>query len=72
MSYEEPKMKSLLSLGIVSLSLGMSAATLSGSQDRAGNEDVRDRIVGAWRQIRVREPQGATCNSPDLRRCHEL
>ncbi len=43
MSDEEQKMKKLLSLAVVSLFLGMTAVTLSGSQDRAGNEDVRDR-----------------------------
>jgi hypothetical protein len=42
-------MKKLLSLGMVSLFLGVSAVTLSGSQGRAGNEDMRDRFVGAWR-----------------------
>ncbi len=47
-------MKKLLSLGVVSLFIGMSAMTLSGSQDRSvkdrgGNEGIRDRFVGAWR-----------------------
>jgi hypothetical protein len=42
-------MKKLLSLGIVSLFIGMTAMTLSGSQDRSGNEGIRDRFVGAWR-----------------------
>jgi lipocalin-like protein len=42
-------MKKLLSLGVVSLLIGMTAITLSGSQDRGGNEDIRDRFVGAWR-----------------------
>src|SRR5260370_33609067 len=42
-------MKKLLSLGIVSLFIGMTAMTLSGSQDRGGNEGIRDRFVGAWR-----------------------
>jgi Lipocalin-like domain len=47
-------MKKLLSLGVVSLFIGMTAMTLSGSQgqsgkDRGGNEDIRDRFVGAWR-----------------------
>ena len=42
-------MKKLLSLGVVSLFIGMTAMTLSGSQDRDGNEGIRGRFVGAWR-----------------------
>jgi len=42
-------MKKLLSLGVVSLFIGMTAMTLSGSQDRGGNEGIRARFVGAWR-----------------------
>ncbi len=42
-------MKKLLSLGVVALFIGMTAMTLSGSQDRGGNEDIRGRFVGAWR-----------------------
>jgi hypothetical protein len=42
-------MKKLLSLGLVSLLVGMTAVTLSGGQDRGGNEDIRERFVGAWR-----------------------
>jgi Lipocalin-like domain len=42
-------MKKLLSLGAVSLFIGMTAMTLSSSQDRGGNEGIRDRFVGAWR-----------------------
>src|SRR5258708_21069897 len=42
-------MEKLLSVGIVSLFIGMTAMTLSGSQDRGGNEGIRDRFVGAWR-----------------------
>jgi hypothetical protein len=41
-------MEKLLSLGAVSLFIGMAAVTLSGSQDRGGN-GVLDRFVGAWR-----------------------
>lgn len=41
-------MEKLLSLGAVSLFIGMTAVTLSGSQDR-GNDGIRDRFVGAWR-----------------------
>jgi lipocalin-like protein len=46
---EEPDMKKLLSLGLVSLFIGMTAMTLSGSQDRGGDEGVRGQFVGAWR-----------------------
>jgi len=42
-------MKKLLSLGVVSLLIGMTAMTLPGSQDRGGNEDIQGRFVGAWR-----------------------
>ena len=42
-------MKKLLSLGVVSLFIGMTTMTLSGSQDRGGNESIRGRFVGAWR-----------------------
>jgi len=41
-------MEKLLSLGAVSLFIGMAAVTLSGSQDRGGN-GVLDRFAGAWR-----------------------
>jgi lipocalin-like protein len=46
---EEPKMKKLLSLGVVSLFIGMTAVTVSRRQDRSGSEGVRERFVGAWR-----------------------
>ncbi len=42
-------MKKLLSVGVVSLFIGMTAITLSGSQDRGGNEGIRERFIGAWR-----------------------
>ena len=42
-------MKKLLSLGVVSLFIGVTAMTLSGSEDRGGNEGIRERFVGAWR-----------------------
>ena len=48
-------MKKLLSLGVVSLLIGMTAVTLSDSQDRGGNKGVRDRFVGAWRLARLEE-----------------
>ena len=41
-------MEKLLSLGAVSLFIGMAAVTLSASQDRGGN-GVLDRFAGAWR-----------------------
>ena len=42
-------MKRLLSLGAVSLFIGLTAMTLCGSQDRGSKEGIRDRFVGAWR-----------------------
>lgn len=42
-------MKRRLSLGAVSLLIGISTMTLSGSQDRASNERSKDQFVGAWR-----------------------
>jgi hypothetical protein len=53
-------MKKLLSLGIVSLFIGMTAMTLSGSQghsgkDRGGNDGIRDRLIGAWRLASLEE-----------------
>jgi Lipocalin-like domain len=42
-------MNKLLSTSVMSLFIGMTAMTLSGSQDRGGNEDIRERFVGAWR-----------------------
>jgi hypothetical protein len=43
-------MKKLLSLGVVSLFIGVTAMTLSGSQDRGGNDGIRDRFMarGDW------------------------
>ena len=52
-------MKHLLSLGVVSLFIGMatvSASTLSGSQDHGVNERIQDRFVGAWRLVWLEEP----------------
>jgi len=51
-------MKKLLSLGVVSLFIGMTAMTLSGNQDRATNDSIQDRFVGAWRLASL-ETQGA-------------
>jgi len=50
------KMKELLSLGALSLFIGMTAMTLSGSQ--VGNEGIQDRFVGAWRLASL-EQEGA-------------
>ena len=41
-------MKKLLSLGVISLFIGMTAITLVG-QDRDVSDGIRDRFVGAWR-----------------------
>jgi hypothetical protein len=56
-------MKRLLVLGVVSLFvgmmfIGMSAATVSGSQVHDVNASIRDRFVGAWRLASL-EQQGA-------------
>ncbi len=51
-------MKRLLSLGVVSLFIGVTAMTLSGRQDRGGNSSIRDRFIGAWRLAWLEE-QGA-------------
>ncbi len=42
-------MKKLLSRAVMSLLMAMTATTLSGSQNRGGDEGIRDRFVGAWR-----------------------
>jgi hypothetical protein len=45
-------LKKLLSLGVVSLFIGMttiSGLTLSGSQGRGANEGIQNRFVGTWR-----------------------
>ena len=59
MSGEEPNLKKLFLLCVMSLLLVMTT-TLSGSQDRtgedhSGNEGIRDRFVGAWRLARLEE-----------------
>ena len=41
-------MKKLFLLEIVTLFVGMTTMTLSGSQDRGVNEGIRDRFIGAW------------------------
>jgi len=57
-SDEGPHMKKLLLLGVVSLFIGMTAMTLSGSQDRGGTEGIQRRFVGAW-QLAWLEEEGA-------------
>jgi len=42
-------MRKRLSLGLVFLLMGITAATASGAQDGGGNDSFRDRFVGAWR-----------------------
>jgi len=52
-------MKKPLSLGVVSLFLGVSAIsalTRSGSQERAANQRIQDRFIGAWRLAWLEEP----------------
>jgi hypothetical protein len=42
-------MKKMLSLGVASLFIAMTAMTLFGSQGREVGDDIRGRFVGAWR-----------------------
>jgi hypothetical protein len=42
-------MKKLLSLGVVSLSVGRTTLPLSGSRDRDVKEGTRNGFIGAWR-----------------------
>jgi Lipocalin-like domain len=49
-------MKKLISLGVVTSLIAMASTTLSGSQDRGGNEGIRERFVGAWRLVSLEAP----------------
>lgn len=49
-------MKRVLSLGVVSLFIGMTAMTLSGSQERSGDRGTKSRFVGAWRLVSLEAP----------------
>jgi hypothetical protein len=49
-------MKRMLSIGVVSLFIGVIAMTLCGGQDRGGNEGIRERFVGAWRLVSLEAP----------------
>ena len=51
-------MRKLLSLGLVSLLIGITTATASGAQDGGGNDSFRDQFVGAWRLASL-EQEGA-------------
>ena len=51
-------MKNPLSFGALSLLISTTAMTLSGGQIRDRHQDIRDRIVGAWRLAWLEE-QGA-------------
>jgi hypothetical protein len=42
-------MKKLVPVCMVSLLVGMTATTLSGSQDRGRTESTQNRFIGAWR-----------------------
>lgn len=48
-------MKKRLSLGALSLLIGISTMTLLGSQERASGERSKDHFVGAWRLVRLEE-----------------
>ena len=49
-------MKKLISLAVVTLLIGITSTTLSGSQDRSGNEGIRERFIGAWRLVSLEAP----------------
>jgi hypothetical protein len=49
-------MKKLLSLGVASLFVGMTALTLSGSQDGGETAGLKERFVGAWRLASLEAP----------------
>ena len=49
-------MKKLRLLGIMCLSIGMAAGTGSAMPGHAGNETIRDQLVGAWRLAWLEEP----------------
>lgn len=49
-------MKRLISLGLVTLLIGITTTTISGGQDRGGNEGIRERFVGAWRLVSLEAP----------------
>ena len=55
----KPNIEKLPWLGVVSLLLGIAtvpALTLCGSQVRAGNQGIQDRLIGAWRMVWLEEP----------------
>ena len=49
-------MKTLFSLAIVSLCIGMTAMPLPGSQDRSAHAGIREQFVGAWRLVSLEAP----------------
>lgn len=49
-------MKKPLSLGLVVLFAGMAATSLSGGQDRDGDQGAKIRFVGAWRLVSLEAP----------------
>jgi len=52
--------KRLISLGLVTLLIGITTTTISGGQDRGGNQGIQERFVGAWRlvSLEARGPDG--------------
>ena len=49
-------MQRLLSFGVVVLFVVMTSTTLSGNQERGGNDRLKDRFVGAWRLVSLEAP----------------
>ena len=62
-------MKIVLAIGVVSLLVAMtmlSGRALSASQDRDGNDGMRDRFIGAWRLVWLEEEgAGGTVHKAD-------
>jgi hypothetical protein len=48
--------KRRISLGFVTLLIGIATTTISGGQDRDGNGGIRERFVGAWRLVSLEAP----------------
>ena len=49
-------MQRLLSFGVVVLFVVMTSTSLSGNQERGGNDRLKDRFIGAWRLVSLEAP----------------
>ena len=52
-------MKNLLSLILITAFLGTTALQHSSSPERASNQEIQNRFIGAWRLVRLEEPDEA-------------